>query len=287
MNRRQFLSIPAILPLVKRREQENRLIFITDVHIKDESRILEKISNYIEQILDCEPSLIINGGDSVFCTNYTSYAETKSQWKAWHKSFDKINVPFKHCLGNHDLYNVQKTYTINQYHKYLAAQELELDNRYYSFNFNSYLFIILDSTYLGNDGVYCGKIDDEQYQWLKVILEEDRFLPKVIVSHIPIFSAVILDESSYDNENLYASGMSLHLDCNKLHKLFLANNVKLCLSGHSHVYDYIKYRGIEYICSGPVSGNWWNGEFYRDTRSGFLVIDFYDEGIYTEYVNFQ
>ena len=72
-------------------------------------------------------------------------------------------------------------------------------------------------------------------------------------------------------------------------------NVKLCLSGHTHLFDKSLYNGVTYACGGAVSGYWWEYEksddgksAYRQTSPGYGIVKFYADGTTEyEYVNFE
>jgi hypothetical protein len=70
----------------------------------------------------------------------------------------------------------------------------------------------------------------------------------------------------------------MHVDARRLKDLFRIHpNVKLCLSGHTHLIDRVDYLGVTYLCSGAVSGAWWKGP-YQEFQNSFTIIDLYDGG---------
>jgi hypothetical protein len=54
-------------------------------------------------------------------------------------------------------------------------------------------------------------------------------------------------------------------------------NVKLCLSGHIHMFSRIHYNGAAHIGNGAVSGAWWRGDM-QETHPGYGVVDLYADG---------
>ena len=77
-----------------------------------------------------------------------------------------------------------------------------------------------------------------------------------------------------------------HHDSKPLLKIFAANNVKLCISGHIHLLDHVQFMGMHFICDGAVSGNWWNGPF-QETPEGYGIFDFYPDGTFEhEYLTY-
>ena len=61
-------------------------------------------------------------------------------------------------------------------------------------------------------------------------------------------------------------------------------NVKICLSGHSHQIEDLKYHGVRYLNDGAISGNWWKGDYF-DSPPGYMSLNLYADGsVTTEYV---
>jgi len=53
-------------------------------------------------------------------------------------------------------------------------------------------------------------------------------------------------------------------------RLFEGHNVLGVLQGHTHVNERVEWRGVPYITSGAISGNWWEGT-HLGTPEGFTV----------------
>ena len=79
----------------------------------------------------------------------------------------------------------------------------------------------------------------------------------------------------------------MHEDAGLLKDLFARHrNVKIGLSGHMHQVDRIDFQGVSYLCSGAVSGSWWNGRYYA-CDYGYTVLDLYSDGTFEhEYVGY-
>jgi hypothetical protein len=54
--------------------------------------------------------------------------------------------------------------------------------------------------------------------------------------------------------------------------LFAGHNVLAVLQGHWHINEVVTFRGIRYITSGAVCGNWWHGTRWG-TPEGFTVVN--------------
>jgi hypothetical protein len=79
----------------------------------------------------------------------------------------------------------------------------------------------------------------------------------------------------------------MHIDARRIKDFFLKHpNVKLCLSGHVHLWDRLEYNNVTYVCNGAVCGGWWKGS-YQETPEGYGLVDLYDDGSFNaEYVRF-
>jgi predicted phosphodiesterase len=61
-------------------------------------------------------------------------------------------------------------------------------------------------------------------------------------------------------------------------KLFReAGNIKLCLSGHTHMNDRCEFGGTTYVCAGAVSGAWWRGD-NQGFAPSYTQIDLHSDG---------
>jgi 3',5'-cyclic AMP phosphodiesterase CpdA len=171
-----------------------------------------------------------------------------------------------------------------------AVHELNLPNRYYSFDHAGWHFIILDSTYLhSNKKDYIAKLDEEQFEWLSSELDDTAGkVPVLIITHQPIFSAAsFFDGDNEKSGNWQVPGAFMHIDARRLKDLFKKHsNLKLCISGHLHLVDQVLYCGLTYICDGAVCGSWWNGD-HQECDEGYGIFDLYDDGSFAhQYVSF-
>ena len=158
--------------------------------------------------------------------------------------------------------------------------ELNLKQRYYSFEKDNWKFIVLDSIHPRNTiPGYVAKLDDEQMDWLKNELEKSKEKFVCIISHIPILSVcTFFDGSTPHHNRMNVSDNCMHSDATILKNLFHQyQNVKTCLSGHIHLIDELNYLGVNYYCNGAVCGAWWEGD-YKEFAPAFAVMNFYNDG---------
>jgi 3',5'-cyclic AMP phosphodiesterase CpdA len=238
--------------------------------------------------LNERPDLIITGGDTIMDSFATNEADTTAQWQLFHKIMrQECSIPFKSCIGNHDVWgwDKEKSQTTGDeplWGKKRAVYELKLPHRYYSFDQAGWHFIILDSTQPNGDSGYIAMLDDEQRTWLAQELKANP-RPTCIVSHEPIISAAALLFAQVENGQHQISTAVIHTDLVQLEDLFKQHpHVKLCISGHLHLTDRVDYAGVTYLCNGAVCGAWWKGD-HKDCDEGYAVIDLYNDGSFAHH----
>ncbi len=269
------------------RRRALRVAHLTDIHVAPEGNSVRGLLNCLKTVheLQPRPNLILVGGDvvsDVFAQNEQRARVLFDLWMRLVK--EHFEIPVRYCIGNHDVWGWDKSRSgcmgnEPKYGKKWIMDLYELEKPYYSFEQAGWKFIVLDSTFPHGDG-YKGRLDDEQFEWLKGELQRTPAqMPILVLSHIPIVCACAL----FDGENEKSGdwvipGAWVHIDARRIVELFYQHkNVKLCLSGHIHLYDRVVYNDVTYICDGAVSGRWWHGN-YHQTPPGWGLIDLYDDG---------
>jgi 3',5'-cyclic AMP phosphodiesterase CpdA len=266
-----------------------RIAHLTDIHVQPERRAAEGLAACLRHVQSQpdQPDLILTGGDLVMDSFEASFDRTKLQWDVFAGVFkDECSLPVEHCLGNHDIWgwNRKKSGATGdepRYGKKWALEVLGLESPYRSFARAGWHFIVLDSVSPQGDG-YVGKLDADQMEWLRAELARVPVTtPVLVLSHIPIFAACVLDDpkgkAEQDGEWRVPASLML-ADSHKIRTLFAERgNVRLCLSGHIHRVDRVDFGGVSYVCDGAVSGAWWRGPHY-DCREGYGRIDLFADG---------
>jgi Icc protein len=270
------------------RKKTLRFAHLTDIHVKPglipETGMARAFQH--AQWLKQPVEFIINGGDSIMDALEADKPRTQVQWDLFKNLLKKENsLPIYHTIGNHDIWGwFSKTLKPGDdplYGKVWAVETLEMSNRYYSFTKDKWHFIVLDSTQLNPLGGYIGKLDAPQFEWLEQELKNtpaDKFI--CIISHIPLLSICsgLFFEKTETNGDLMIKRNLMHTDFFTLKKLFIQYpNIKVCISGHTHLQDEIDYLGVRYYCNGAVSGNWWGGAF-QEFSPAYAVIELHDDG---------
>lgn len=248
-----------------------RIAHITDVHIKNKKAPIENFKRVLSDINSADFDFIINTGDSVFNMNNENESTIAEHWQAWHECIAVNKLPMYSCLGNHDVWTAGngKIYTMNQ---------LNLSDRFYSFQKNGWKFIMLDSN---QQNKYGYELDNEQWEWLRNELNDCKKDEHVVISsHVPImsFASLMYATNKRGFKGLKNLGKDMHTDAVKIKDQFrTCSNVKLALSGHVHYVDALDYLGVKYVCGGAVCGNWWKGVL-DDFPPAYGIIDLYDDG---------
>lgn len=268
-----------------------RIAHITDVHLKNKFDAPAKFVKCLHHLQQQNPKVdfILNGGDVVFDMNKENLSTINDQWNLVKSLMkEECSLPVHYCLGNHDIWWNENSKGQTFYGKQYSMDQLGLTKPYYSFMKGGWKFIILDSVHLDIDDTwYIGKLGDEQFAWLENELKNtDPNIPVLVMSHIPILTAVLMIEDNIVNKWQMLGG-DMHTDTSKIISLFYKHpNVKLCLSGHIHLRDKVVYNNVTYICDGAVSGAWWEGN-RRETAPGYGLLDLYADGTFDErYVNY-
>ena len=262
-----------------------RLIHFTDAHIRPEFDAVSGVSTALAHACSHagDADAMITGGDMIMYSMDQPEDRVKGLWDLWQTTFaQRCPMRVEHCIGNHDIWgwNKARSMTTGQEPRWGKAWWLKanaLERTYKSFDLRDWHVVILDSVQpLGES--YQGLIDQEQFAWLERDLagvEPGRHT--LIISHIPILSVGMLDCDAKRGEAILAGagldasspaaralviqGGAMHMDTHRLLRLFeRSGTVRACLSGHIHIVESMRYKNIDFHCSGAVSGMWWRGE---------------------------
>lgn len=268
---------------------------ITDVHIRPESehKAMSRFAACLRQVRQHRPDIILNGGDSVYAVDYDNITKDRvlELWNCWNDSIASIrDIPMFSVLGNHDMWWKGKGDAL--YGKPGALKMLGLQNRYYSFDRGGWHFILLDSNHPETPGM----LDDEQWAWFVSDVEQNsKNQPTLILSHYPLLSCTGIVDNKPDFIGPFKVGGGYnHLDIMKFIDVFNRNKqVKVCLSGHIHLLDRVRYNDVHYLCNGAVSGFWWEPgddgkSSYKQTGPGYSILHLYADGSFDhEYIHFE
>jgi Icc protein len=267
-----------------------RFAHFTDCHVYDRRRAAEGLAAAIRHVhaRADRPDFILNGGDAIYDALDASREAVERQWTLWQAAWKEHGeLPVRHCLGNHDVWgwNRAKSQTSGQeagWGKQLALDRLGLERSYYAFDAGGWRLIVLDSMTLDAETAYRAELDPEQREWLAGELKATPpQTPIAIVSHIPILTVGAVGFAPELRKQPQAAKMLAHVDDYELLGMFTSHpNVKLCLSGHTHLTEKITFGQIDFVNSGAVCGLWWKGRFLH-TSEGYNLVELFDDGTYT------
>jgi len=176
--------------------------------------------------------------------------------------YDAFDGPAYHVIGNHDVYNLDKT-------QYLDA--LDIDATYYSFDVGSYHFVVLDVQYAedGSDLAHtytgvAGFVPEPEFEWLRADLEASE-QPTIVFVH------QILDDF------IEEWGRATVINQLELQRLFAEDgDVIAVFQGHDHenvhnVIDGIHYVTFEAMVDQDTPPTW--ARISLDPASHSIVIE--------------
>jgi 3',5'-cyclic AMP phosphodiesterase CpdA len=206
---------------------------ISDTHVGSPDSVY---TDFIRIVEDENIKVIIHAGDAIHTPGKTS------QWlKFFEITGDGKTLHL--APGNHDIKGK----------KSLAAYLKFFPELYYSFTDEDTLFVILNTEIPGEESMITGK----QLAWLKTELQRP-FRYKFVFIHQPLFPVVLMHGlDRYKTER------------DRLHRLFVQNNVSLVVSGHDHIYNRDINDGIIYIIAAGSGGQ---TRFFKETRYYFRYI---------------
>ncbi|WP_263383727.1 metallophosphoesterase family protein [Granulicella arctica] len=298
LDRRHFLSLlgaagvsaalpkatfaaPAIEPFT--------FLFITDTHLQPELDAAKGTDMAFKKARGIKADFAIQGGDHVFDSLGVSKAKASSLYDLYGKTEQDLGMKLHHTIGNHDVLGVYPASgmapTDPLYGKKLFEERF--GKTYYSFDHKGVHFVVLDSIGITKDRAYEGRVDEDQLLWLSKDLNALPAGTPIIVSvHIPLVTAFL----SYVPEVPVAPnapptathhGLSV-ANSSDVIDLFAAHNVIGVLQGHTHINERVEWRGVPYITSGAVCGNWWHGT-RMGTPEGFTVASVANGRLTTRY----
>lgn len=216
-------------------QDEFSFIVCSDIHGNDEmfTRIIDEINN-----LKPPPLFIVNNGDA------TSSGQ-EYQYKAFIRLISRLKIPFLCMPGNHDyFFGGAKNYS-----KYLGES-------YYYFDLDNFGFIFLDNAW--------GKIEDDEFNWLKNLLGGRKKI--FIFMHQPPPLEEWKSHCFKGNADKF-----LQIATSK-------NGVITVFTGHIHGYSEKEYNGVKYIITGGAGGPFYH--FIKGVESihHYIIVNVKKDG---------
>jgi 3',5'-cyclic-AMP phosphodiesterase len=254
-----------------------QFVHLTDQHVRRARKGDIGYRRCIERVnsLDPKPAFILMGGDGPFDGLYTEKSEFEDQIRLFQSISDDLEMPYYHCIGNHDVlgYSGSRKVPVTDpdLGKKFFMDLVGMDKSYYSFDFRGWHFVILDSIYpveAEHGPSYVPRIGNEQLDWLRYDLATHSGKPTVAVTHIATFCNIGQIMGDPDMPSLHGRVLR---DGRELREILERHKVKALLQGHSHIIEDYFYNGIWYITSQSVSAAWWGGN-WLGFEPGFTVL---------------
>jgi hypothetical protein len=256
--------------------QEFSFAFFTDIHLSMKNEAgFEGFNKALNHAAGNGAEFILTGGDNVDIDVLGDDRETAELlYTKFSEQIANSEVPVYSTLGNHDRFMGGKKdselYNEGLFEKYLGKS-------YYSFDFEGWHFIVLNSTQSGPEG-YC--IGDVQLDWLKDDVGRlDPETPIVLSAHVPFLSVYYPAlEGKYTHTDTFSN-------FKQVWDVFDGYKLKLVLQGHMHLYEEIYVKGVQFITGGAISASWWGGPYYG-TEEGYLKVNISGDSFTWDYVDY-
>ncbi|MDN7247026.1 metallophosphoesterase family protein [Planococcus shenhongbingii] len=162
-----------------------KIAVIGDLHyptLKDGCAYIEEdrqsfYETFLERFFSIPADLYVSIGD---LTNFGRIDELEEVYAI----IRKHNKPFKHVLGNHDLYAMTRE----------AVLSTTEQKHFHTVSTDSAVLAFLDTALEQDYEDWGGTMDGVQQYWLESIVKESEELPLILFAHHPVFSTTINSE---------------------------------------------------------------------------------------------
>ncbi len=258
-----------------------KVAYLTDIHLPDDAAITERAKRAVQKAQNCD--LVLFGGDNLMAIDHKPADQIAAQLKNWEKNIQPLlKKPSLAILGNHDVEQWQSDDASPMNGKRNAIKLFGMENRFWSKTLKGWRFMGLDTVHRYENS-YMGHLDPEQLEWLDRELKDTK-TPTVVLGHIPILTVTSLANSGLqpkDRALPVGFGVNVANHQEALKRFRKAGNVKLALSGHTHMQDIIAYAGTTYMCAGAVCGGWWNGD-NEGFGPTYVELELFDDGTFKQ-----
>ena len=265
-----------------------RFVHLTDIHVQPQLRAGEGFRKCLAAVLELKPrpDFILTGGDLVMDLLAADEPRSKVLFDLFQSICRDSDIPFGHCIGNHDILGWSKRTvapTHALYGKKMFQERLNLEKTTYSFDHKGWRIAVVDDILPATDPEldYEGGFSEADLDWLNRDLGAAGERPKLVCTHIPVVSSVIFrafNAAKPGAQNI-ADRAATCGNAGAILKVLKDHRVNLVLSGHLHENERIDYQGTTHIEDGAVCGAWWRGP-NNGSPEGFGIIDAKADGTF-------
>ena len=250
------------MPMPKSRFRPIRFGIVTDPHYANRSPAIDRYYNEsLDKMLECvdlmnqqKVDFLIELGDFKDQGDPPREAETLEFLNTIEKAFSLYDGSRYHVLGNHDHDSISKQQFLDR----ITNEGFPKAKNYYSFDKNSFHFIVLDANYTsqgvpydhGNFDWKDAHVPEEQINWLKMDLYKNN-RPTIVFIHQRLDTQAAKSQYCPDNADVVRKILE---DSGKVMVVF---------QGHDHKGDLSELNGIHYYTlkaviegSGPENNNY-------------------------------
>jgi 3',5'-cyclic AMP phosphodiesterase CpdA len=240
-------------------------LHITDTHIQPELHAGDGCAMAFRKARTLHADFAIQGGDHIFDGLAVPPTRSMELYHLYSETEQHLGLKTYHAIGNHDVVGLNAASGMSPSDAGYGKSYFQdhVGPLYQSFDHKGVHFIVLDSIGIAPNRSYYGFIDDAQLAWLKADLaKQPAVTPIIVTTHMPLVTA-------FPQYLQMTSPLAPHntlqvANAYQVFPLFEGKNVIAVLQGHTHVNERVEWKGVPYITSGAVCGNWWEG-----VRMGF------------------
>ncbi|MBN1271380.1 MAG: metallophosphoesterase [Candidatus Aminicenantes bacterium] len=268
-----------------RQNQNFTFVFLTDIHIQPEKNAPQGFEKAITLINKLDPDFVITGGDLISDALGQNFEQAMSFYDLYLRLSKGFNMPVWNTIGNHEIFGLLESSGVDPSHPqyFKKMYENRIGKRYYSFDYQDWHFMALDSIDATDDRKYIGWVGTDQLEWIAEDLQNiEPETPIVISTHIPFITVdrqIRKGSTEANPRGLVVVNSKQVLD------LFKNHNLKLVLQGHLHILEAITAAGITFITGGAISGEWWDGP-YHGVEEGFVLVKVKGQTFDWEYIDY-
>ncbi|AFL90055.1 putative phosphohydrolase [Terriglobus roseus DSM 18391] len=274
LSRRRFLSLaaatgavaaaPASL-LAQAPSHDFTFLHVTDTHLQPELHAAAGCAMAFKKARTLHADFAIQGGDHIFDGLAVPAARSTELYSLYAETEQQLGLKTYHAIGNHDVVGLNPKSGMSPQDAGFGKSYFQdhVGPLYQSFDHKGVHFIVLDSIGIAPDRSYYGFIDDAQIAWLKADLaKQSPATPIIVTTHMPLVTAF---PQYMEMQAPLAVRNTLSVsNAYQIYPLFEGKNVIGVLQGHTHINERVEWKGVQYLTSGAVCGNWWEG-----ARMGF------------------